>query len=216
MAALTVADVMHREVPVVRENTPYKQIAAALSAYRVSAVPVVDSTGRLTGIVSESDLVERPASHRRPNRLRSRWWPRKRARKVGARTAAGLMTHPAVAVTPRTALADAARVAADAGVHQLPVVYANAIVGMVNRADLLADYLRPDDAIHDEVVNRLIVREFCLDPACIHVAVEDGVVYLTGCVEHRPIDAFLEFAVRAVPGVVDVDNRLSWRHEVRS
>ena len=45
------------ELVSVRGDTPYKQIAALLAKYRISAVPVLDSEHRVIGVVSEADLL---------------------------------------------------------------------------------------------------------------------------------------------------------------
>ena len=53
----TVQDVMTREVVAVRGPTPFKELVRLLNKHRVTAVPVLDDTGRLVvGVVSESDL----------------------------------------------------------------------------------------------------------------------------------------------------------------
>jgi CBS-domain-containing membrane protein len=53
----TVEDVMTARVISVPESAGYKEIITLLRRYRVSAVPVVDPSGRVTGIVSEADLI---------------------------------------------------------------------------------------------------------------------------------------------------------------
>ena len=213
MARQIVADVMHRDVPVVPEAASYKQVAIALATHHTRALPVVDADGKVAGIVSESDLIERPADEAAPHRPGSRWRHTGRHRKAGARMAVTLMTCPVVHVGPDTDLAAAARIAIDADVHQLPVLDGDTLVGMVDRSDLLAGYLRSDETIRDEIISRVLVDDFCIDPGCVNVSVCDGIAVVSGCVEHRPLGVFLLGAVRAVPGVVDVESRLGWRHE---
>lgn len=213
MSAPTVADVMHRGVPVVRADAPYKQVAIELATHDARALLVVDAAGKPIGIISESDLIERPAETAASTRRRARWHRGGHSRKAHARTAATLMTRPIVHVAPHSSLSAAARLAIDADVRQLPVRDGDVFVGMVDRADLLAGYLRSDDSIHEEIVRRVIADEFCIDPACIDVVVRDGTVVLSGCVEHRPLAEFLVDSVRRVPGVVHVEDRLSWQHD---
>jgi CBS domain-containing protein len=215
MADPTVADVMHRDVPVVREDAPFKEVVVALAEHDVRALPVVGASGDVTGIVSASDLIEHRADAV-PSRAESRWRRRGRRRKARARSAADLMTSPVVHVSPETGLPAAARIALEADVRQLPVLDGAALVGMLDRADLLADYLRSDQTIRDEIVNRVILADFCIDPACVKVLVREGIVLLSGCVDHRPVGALLVQAVRRVRGVVDVEDRLSWRHDVET
>jgi CBS domain-containing protein len=212
MVAPIVSDVMHRDVPLIRDDAPYKEVATALATSHTGALPVVTADGKLAGIVSESDLLRRPAAGRTGSKWRNGW----RHGKAQARIASQLMSRPIVHVEPNTDLSTAARLAVAANVHQMPVLDGDQLVGMVDRTDLLANYLRSDDTIRDEIVNRVIVDDFCIDPACIDVQVRDGIVSLSGCVEHRPIGAFLARTVRAVSGVVEVEDRLSWRHDLET
>jgi hypothetical protein len=53
----TVKDVMTTRVVAVRKNAPFKNIAALLTRYRVSAFPVLDDDGTVIGVVSEADLL---------------------------------------------------------------------------------------------------------------------------------------------------------------
>ncbi len=50
-------DVMTTDVVTVQPETPIRQIAALLLEKRISAVPVVDATGAVVGMVSEGDLI---------------------------------------------------------------------------------------------------------------------------------------------------------------
>jgi CBS domain-containing protein len=53
----TVNDVMTTRVAAVTKNAPFKDIAALLTRYRVSAFPVLDDDGKVIGVVSEADLL---------------------------------------------------------------------------------------------------------------------------------------------------------------
>jgi hypothetical protein len=53
----TGGSVMTREVKTVRPDTPCKEIVERMCERRISAMPVVDSAGRVVGIVSEADLM---------------------------------------------------------------------------------------------------------------------------------------------------------------
>ena len=61
----TVKDVMTTAVVVVRRGATFKEMAAALRRYRVSALPVVDADGKVIGVISRTDLLavyDRPDS----------------------------------------------------------------------------------------------------------------------------------------------------------
>ncbi|HEY9651543.1 MAG TPA: CBS domain-containing protein [Coleofasciculaceae cyanobacterium] len=55
--AKTVADVMSRDPIVVGPDTPIKEAIKILAEQRISGLPVVDDTGKLVGVISETDLL---------------------------------------------------------------------------------------------------------------------------------------------------------------
>ena len=71
-----VRDVMTASVVTADKNTTFEAIAAALRQHRISAVPVVDAENRVTGVVSESDLLAKLALGIDEDRLP---WPPSRA-----------------------------------------------------------------------------------------------------------------------------------------
>src|SRR5262249_20186657 len=56
-SSLRAEDVMTREVMMFREDTTVTEAAARLIDKRISGAPVVDKEGRLTGVLSEEDLI---------------------------------------------------------------------------------------------------------------------------------------------------------------
>ena len=124
--------------------------------------------------------------------------------------AGDLMTVPAVTVDARSSAGDAARLMHRHDVKRLPVVDPEGhIVGIVSRMDLLAEFLRDDDEIRMEVV-RLLVDDLEVTPDAVLVQVDDGVVHVEGRIERRSMVSAIWAGVRAVPGVVGVDERLTW------
>ena len=59
--ALVAADVMHRDVVTVLASDPIDEVERVLADAHVSGVPVIGDTGRVIGILSTSDLVNRYA-----------------------------------------------------------------------------------------------------------------------------------------------------------
>ena len=72
MRRLTVRDVMTREVITVRTDTSFKEIARRLGEHNISALPVLDESGRLAGVVSEADLLPKTGYRDRAGRSRAR------------------------------------------------------------------------------------------------------------------------------------------------
>jgi CBS domain-containing protein len=209
----TVDKVMTSKVLAVRATTGYKELVRLMSERGISALPVVDvldSEGRLVGIVSEADLLrkeERMGGGRRPRLPR-----RGTEAKAGALTAAELMTSPVVTVRPDDTLAHAARVMHRRAVKRLPVVDGDGrLVGIVSRADLVKPFLRSDESILHEVRENVLAGGLGLDPQALRVAVEDGVVTLEGELETRLLVDLATRLVRGIEGVVDVKERLACR-----
>jgi CBS-domain-containing membrane protein len=210
-----VEDVMTRTVVVVREQAPFKEVVRLMDEYRVSALPVVDATARLVGIVSEGDLLlkEGQASedgvddrHVLPSRRR-----RTERAKSEATVAADLMTSPVVTVAARTSLPDAARLMHRHAIKRLPVVSSDGFLeGIVSRADLLKVFLRTDEEIRREVAEDVVQRTMWIEPDTVRVQVADGVVQLQGELEQKSLVPVLADMVRRVEGVVDVQNQLTF------
>lgn len=209
--ATTVQEVMTARVVSVPESAGYKDIVTLLRRNRVSAVPVVDQAGRVTGVVSEADLLVKQTAPALPaGAVRMAWRLRERS-KASAVTAAELMTTPAVTVAPDVDVATAARLMRDRQVKRLPVVDADGhLAGIVSRTDVLSVYERPDAQIRGEVTTGVITGRFLLDPLNFEVMVKSGIVTITGPVESRAVALSLLGAVRDVEGVVAVRDRLSY------
>ena len=216
----TVKDVMSAEVVAVRRGASFKEMAARLRQYRVSAFPVIDDDGKVLGVVSEADLLAKEALAKGeagiPGAVTG-LLHHKQHEKADALTAGEMMTHPAVTVRPDDTVELAARMMYTLQVKRLPVVDAGGyLVGIVSRADLLAVFDRSDEEIHAEIVNDVILREFLIDPALYTVTVTDGVVTVKGAPETADLGHRLVARIRQVQGVVAVRDELAYPPAERS
>jgi CBS domain-containing protein len=212
-ARRVVADVMTSAVVSAHESALFKEIAIAMARNRISMVPVLDRHRVVVGVVTAADMLARLSGERGPTPHRHRLaGPRELRRKIQARTASGLMTAPAITVNGALGLRAAAERFAHERVRCLPVVDDDGVLlGVVTKGDLLSGFVRDDDDIREEIVRHIINEAMLLDPAGIDVSVTEGVVSLSGTVERRLIAEQLVNSVREVPGVVDVDNAVSYR-----
>lgn len=142
---MTARDIMTTSVVTVRPQDTLAQVARALLAARVSAVPVVDEAGRPIGVVSEWDLVGQHAPEREARR--DHWLSRLAEGQSLAseylhilepenKTAAEVMTAPVITIAAEADLGTIAGVLSVRKVKRLFVVEGERLVGVVSRADL--------------------------------------------------------------------------------
>ncbi|MEU8344849.1 CBS domain-containing protein [Spirillospora sp. NPDC048832] len=218
MKRRTVQDVMTKSVVTVTEETPFAEIADTMAEHRISGVPVLDTAHRVTGIVTEADLLRKQeykdggAAHR-PLRDRIRRHGEAEA-KAAAVDARGLMSAPVVTVAPGASIAQAARQLNAHGFKAMPVVDKDGrLAGIVARRDLLHVFQRPDAEIRDEVIQDVLIAKLWQDPAELNVRVEEGVVHLTGRVEQKSLIPIVVRLTAATEGVVDVVHTLGYDHD---
>ncbi|GLX99604.1 CBS domain-containing protein [Herbidospora sp. NBRC 101105] len=208
--AVTVEEVMTRQVISVREDTCFKDVAAQLFEHRVTTVPVLDAGGGVAGVVSEADLLrtEEFRGGRPPAASHVTW------QAAGTR-AADLMSAPAITVTPETSVTVAARIMNGCGIKSLPVVTADGrLSGIVSRHDVLKVFVRPDDELERQIRVEVLNRALWMDATRVHVAVVDGVVTLTGRMCLRRDAVIAAWMTRQVNGVVDVIDEIDWDRDL--
>ena len=212
-----VRDVMTTRVVAVRENATFKDMAALLTEYRVSAFPVLDEEEKVIGVVSEADLLSKEALVAGMG-SQAAWLGRiagspyhDEFAKAAAVTAADLMTKPPVVVTPDEPVTSAARLMYHGRIKRLPVVGEKGqLIGIVSRADVLSVYRRPDEEIRQEIIKNVIMNEFFADPDRFVVAVKDGIVTLEGYPESAAKGRDIVVEAWHVEGIVSVRDRLTY------
>jgi CBS-domain-containing membrane protein len=186
-------------------------MAARLRRDRVSAFPVVDDDDKVIGVVSEADMLAKEVLNGDHLGTLTAMLHRREQEKADGLTAGDLMTHPAVTVTPRDSVEQAARLMYTLQVKRLPVVDSGGkLVGIISRTDVLAVFDRPDEEICQEIIDNVIVNDFLEDPVKFSVTVQAGVVTLEGSPETLSFGHDLVRKIRHVQGVVAVQDRLTY------
>jgi CBS-domain-containing membrane protein len=125
-----------------------------------------------------------------------------------------VMTRPGVTVSSAATVAAAAQIMQAAGVAALPVLdETGALVGTVTWQDLLSVLVRDDEQIRREILHDILRSHMWLDPCAFEVRVIDGVVHLAGRTEWRSLIPILVHLVREVPGVIGVEEQLTYDHD---
>ena len=210
-----VRDIMTTRVIWVRRDATFREMAVALRDHRVSAFPVVDDGGKVIGIVSEADMLNKEALRDEPGVFGGILHHRDQAKARGI-TAGDLMTTAVVAVRPDDTVEHAARLMYDRKVKRLPVTDAQGhLIGIISRADVLSVFDRTDEDIRQEVAD-VLLGEFLVDLPAYHIAVKDGVVTVGGRPETSEIGHEIVRRVRHLQGVVAVRDRLDYPAEERA
>ena len=189
MFTVRVRDVMTAPAITIAQDTPFKEVVDLMLRRGVGALPVVDDTGALLGMISEADLIARPAHG---------------GRRRGMQTAAGMMSAPAECVHLDDTVRDVARRMLESRRKHFPVLDGSRRpVGIVSRRDLLRMFDRGDAELAAEVSDAL-GEDHALMGQAISVTARDGVVTIEGTVRRADDVASVRRVAWMVPCVVDV------------
>jgi len=152
-AETRVRDVMTAKVATLRAEQPIAEAADALAAGRYGAMPVVDDTNTLVGLLTDEDLIVSDARVHVPTYINflSATIPLPRSlhhleddlHKVAGATVGEVMDVDPVTTSPDATLEDVATVMHDKQVTHLPVLDDDGkVVGIIARGDLVRDIAR--------------------------------------------------------------------------
>lgn len=214
-------DVMTTQVVTVQPDTSVREVARMLLTNRISAAPVVDTEGRILGMLSEGDLMRRVESGTDSS---GSWWlsllsgPEYRAEafvKSHGLHAKDAMTRAVVSVSEDASLEEVATLLERHRIKRVPVVRDGRVVGIVSRANLLHGLIAQragtapagDDqgiraAIMDALIKVGIPRHF------LNVVVSNSVVFLWGATESESERDAVRIAAETTPGVKRIENHL--------
>jgi CBS domain-containing protein len=122
----TVGALMTGNPIVVDVDAPLADVAGILGRFAIGGLPVIDATGAVVGVISETDLLRVRAT----SDLWARW-PGLRARH--------LMSQPVLSITADRPVDEAARMMESWAVHRLIVVAEDGVtpVGILSTGDLV-------------------------------------------------------------------------------
>jgi len=219
-------DIMTKDVATARPDTDLADAIAIMLGRHVSGLPVVDSDGRLVGILTEGDLLRRAETDTGPahagwlnfilgpGRLAAEY-VRTHSRLVG-----DLMTDEVATVAPETPLVEIVGLMESKRIKRVPVLKSGALVGLVSRVDLLRAlaqalaHAAPVKPASDAQIRDAILAEFDRQKWAptngIKVYVDDGVVVLEGAIFDNRDRAAMMVVARNMPGVKAVRDELTW------
>lgn len=143
------ADIMHKGVITVRDFQTVKELAQILLDHRITGTPVLDSAGKLVGVVSQTDLVrsvredaqphEAPAYHQEVDR-----WLGRQGYQVEApeyELVRDVMTPAVISADVKTPIVDLARCMAGKHIHRIIITDGGRLAGIVTSMDILKAFV---------------------------------------------------------------------------
>jgi CBS domain-containing protein len=143
---LTARDIMTREVISIGPQASVTEAANLLEQYRISGMPVLAPDGRLLGVITQSDLVQRARDLELPPAINlldihmflvtpARF--QKRLEKMLGGTVAEVMTAAPITISPETPVKEVAALMERKKVHSFPVVAGGKVLGIIGKIDLI-------------------------------------------------------------------------------
>lgn len=110
-------DIMTRKVCSISPEASVQEIAQLLSRERISGAPVVDSDGKIIGIITEADIIGK-------------------VNREGMRVS-DIMSQEIISVDEETPVGEIAALLNARKIKRVPVVRDGKVVGIVSRADIV-------------------------------------------------------------------------------
>ncbi len=140
-------DIMTRDLITVSPETDITEAAKILLAKHINGLPVVDKTGKLVGIICQSDLIALQKKVRLPSvftlldtfiPVRSQKSIDKELEKITATKVAQAMTINPIVINSENTVEDIATLMVEKNLHTLPVLEGGKLVGVVGKEDVLS------------------------------------------------------------------------------
>lgn len=141
----TAKDIMTKEIITVTSDLPVGKLAALFLDNGISGAPVMDH-GRLIAVVTESDLIDQTKNVHIPTVvsildsfmvLESAKTMDDEIKKMTGRTVGDICTKGLTSVSEETPLSEVATIMAEKGLHTLPVLDGDELVGVIGKTDII-------------------------------------------------------------------------------
>lgn len=139
-------DIMKTGVVTVSPDTTVEELGRLFLEKGISGAPVVDKSGWLLGIVTENDLIRQNKRFHIPTLLRlfDAFIPlegssaiEEEIRRMSASKVSDICTKDVITVDPEASIQDIATIMSEKGVHLLPVLSSDRLVGIIGKIDVI-------------------------------------------------------------------------------
>ncbi|MEN6520906.1 MAG: CBS domain-containing protein [Armatimonadota bacterium] len=144
MLSFSAKDIMQRDVVTIRKGASIEEALRLMAENNISGLPVVDTEGKIEGIITETDvLLKGQGSTSAPRMALYGLWvmPDDLVEEIYRRSRGTLvedaMTPKVITFTEESAVTDIARVMIEHDINRVPIVRDGKIVGIVSRSDIV-------------------------------------------------------------------------------
>jgi len=139
-------DIMTKDVISVNPETTVTELAQLLASNNIGGAPVLDSSGTLLGVVTESDLIDQKKKIHIPTvvtildsvfYLENPERMEKEMKKIAGSTVGDIYTKNPHTVDEDTQIDEIATLMAEKNVHTLPVMRGDTLVGVIGKKDII-------------------------------------------------------------------------------
>lgn len=139
-------DIMTKNVITVTPETTVFELAKVLADNNIGGAPVVNENGALLGVVTENDLIDQKKKIHiptvvtildsvfflaHPNKMD------KEIKKIAGASVGDIYTEQPVTVNKETPLDEIATIMSEKGIHTLPVMKEDTLVGVIGKQDII-------------------------------------------------------------------------------
>ena len=139
-------DIMTINVITATPATTVTELAQLLASNNIGGVPVLDSSGTLLGVVTESDLIDQNKKIHIPTvvtildsvfYLENPDRMEKEMKKIAGSTVGDIYSKDPITVDEETLIDEIATLMAEKNVHTLPVMRGDELVGVIGKKDII-------------------------------------------------------------------------------
>jgi CBS domain-containing protein len=162
---------MSRPAITINPEARLKEALVVIDEHSITSMPVVDSQGRLVGVISEANLIQNAV---RPDE-RKHLIPVHMDEDARPYCVADVMSRQVLSVNADDDVTDAVALMTGTVVKSLPVLSEGRVVGMLSRRDIVHALARRDGDIHDAIERLAHAAGYAW-----RIAVDSGAVTIEG------------------------------------
>jgi len=127
---------MQRSVIAVQRGSSLADAATLMIQHRINALPVLDGSGHVAGVIGIRDVLRAPLAHANPRPILRYDSMDDKARSLVMTLVDKVMRRAVVSVSDEASITEVAAIMANRGVHPVLVLREGKLVGVIGRADV--------------------------------------------------------------------------------